>query len=59
MNKEITQEKVEKYFDVTGRALEKVKIQKVTHIDVESAAKDFLDMAQRYFSDAKHFYNKG
>jgi hypothetical protein len=80
MSSEITPEKLKKYFDVTSRALEKVKIAK---------AKDFLDMsemprisehaqkprancscmyclahvvfdmAQRYFSDAKHFEQKG
>jgi len=59
MNKEITLEKVEKYFDVTGRALKKVKLQTSADIDVESAAKDFFDMASRYFADARHFYDQG
>jgi hypothetical protein len=59
MSSEITPEKLKKYFDVTSRALKKVKIAKVQPIDWEAKAKDFLDMAQRYFSDAKHFEQKG
>jgi len=57
--KEITPEKLERYFDVTGRALKKVKIAPETRIDWEHSAKDFLDMAQRYFDDAGHFHGKG
>ena len=51
--------KLEKYFDLTGRALKKVKLNKKAIIDVEKAALDFLDMAQRYYDDAKHFEKKG
>ena len=51
--------KLEKYFDLTGRALKKVKLNKKAKIDVEKAALDFLDMAQRYYDDAKHFEKKG
>ena len=57
--KEITDEKLNKYFDVTSKALAKVKIVKKGKVDFESAAKDFFDMANRYFSDAKHFRDKG
>jgi hypothetical protein len=57
--KEITEEKLEKYFSVTGKALDKVKIVKEGSVDFESAANDFLDMASRYFSDANHFKEKG
>src|SRR3972149_11615985 len=59
MIKEVTQEKLAKYFDITSRALKKVKIVKTVKIDVEKSAEDFLDMAKRYFSDAKHFRDKG
>lgn len=55
--REITDEKLAKYFEVTGKALEMVK----TNLDetrIEDA-KDFLNMAQSYFSDAKHFKHKG
>ena len=58
----ITEEKLDKYFSVTERALKKVKIVKSGKIegkDFERSAKDFLDMAQRYFSDARHFAEKG
>lgn len=51
----ITDEKLDKYFDVTGRAIKKVKIQRTADIDVPKAAADFLDMATRYFEDAQHF----
>ncbi len=59
MNDKITPEKLNKYFDVTSRALKKVKIVTKGELDFEKAAKDFLDMAQRYFNDAKHFQEKG
>jgi len=57
--REVTDEKLEKYFDVTKRALDKVKIVEKGKIDFKKAAEDFLDMAKRYFSDAKHFKDKG
>lgn len=57
--KEITKEKLDKYLDVTERAIAKVKISGKKDIDWQKAAKDFLDMAQRYCYDAKHFMEKG
>lgn len=95
MNKEITKEKLSKYFDATSRAIDKVKITSKKEFDWKSKAEDFLDMsemqsisehaqkphasrenkrecackycqaklvfdvAKRYFSDAKHFQEKG
>lgn len=56
---QITDEKIEKYLGITKRALDKVKITESGEINWKSAAEDFLDMAQRYFSDAKHFKEKG
>ncbi|MCA9495794.1 MAG: DUF357 domain-containing protein [Nanoarchaeota archaeon] len=55
----ITKEKLEKYFKVTGKALEKLKLvsPKKTHLD--TIAKDYLNMAQSYYNDAKHFQEKG
>lgn len=55
----ITKEKLEKYFDVTGRALKKLKLicPDKTHLD--KIAKDYLNMAQTYFNDAKHFEEHG
>ena len=55
----VTDQKLAKYFDVTGRALAKVKIAKDVKIDTKKSALDFLDMAKRYFEDAKHFKDKG
>ena len=53
MNSTITQQKLEKYFSITREALEKAKVA----LDEErlKEAEDFLDMAQRYYDDAKHF----
>lgn len=51
----ISKEKLAKYFDVTSRALKKVKIVN----EHKTKAEDALDMAKRYFSDAKHFEEKG
>lgn len=59
MSREITEEKLRKYFEVTSAAIKKVRIASEKKIDWKEAAEDFLDMAQRYFSDAKHFEKKG
>lgn len=59
MTDKVTDEKLKKYFEVTGKALDKVNIGKEKDINWKAAAEDFLDMAQRYYSDAKHFQEKG
>lgn len=59
MTSSITDEKLAKYFDVTSRALAKVKLVSDVEIDVKAAGEDFLDMAKRYFEDAHHFKEKG
>ncbi len=46
MIKEVTQEKLAKYFDVTSRALKKVKIVKTAKIDIAKSAEDFLDTSE-------------
>lgn len=56
--KEITDQKLDKYFSVTQEALDKVKIVAPEKTVLFSTAKDFLNMAQNYFSDAKHFKEK-
>ena len=58
MDKEITKEKLEKYTDITTRALQKVKIGQRRDIDWDHSAEDFLDMARRYVSDAEFFKKK-
>lgn len=52
----ITQEKLKKYFSVTKKALEEAK----KHINKKELekAEDFLDMATRYYEDAKYFEKK-
>ena len=47
--KTINDKKLKKYFDVTGRAIKKVKINTKTKINIKEAAEDFLDMAKRYY----------
>ena len=54
--KEITNEKLNKYFDVTNKALNKAK-EALNEEEIEKA-KDFLDMATRYYEDAKYFKDK-
>ncbi len=51
----ITEEKLDKYFDVTGRALKKLKLVSPSKTHLDRISKDYLDMAQRYFDDATHF----
>ncbi len=53
----ITKEKLDKYFEVTGKAIEKAK-NSPNRTSLESEREDFLDMIKRYYSDAKHFYDK-
>lgn len=47
-------QKLQKYFEITSKALEKVKIIE-KH---KKEAEDFLDMAKRYFDDARYFEKK-
>jgi hypothetical protein len=56
MQTEITKEHLERYFHITGEALGEAK----DALDNSriTDAKDFLDMAQRYYSDAKYFRDK-
>ena len=53
MNPKI-EDKLEKYFDLTSSALKKVKIVEKHRKEAE----DLLDLAQRYFDDAKYFEKK-
>ena len=49
------EKKLQKYFELTSKALKKVKIVE-KH---KKEAEDFLDLAQRYYDDAKYFEKKG
>lgn len=55
----ITEEKLQKYFKITGEAIKKVKFKEPKNINLREVAEDFLDMAKRYYEDAKHFKDKG
>ena len=56
--REITDEKLEKYFDITGRALRKAEENISKDNSKKKFAADFLDMANRYYKDAKYFREK-
>lgn len=54
----VSDKRLDKYFDITKRALDKVKESDKDEERAKEAA-DFLDMAERYVSDAKHFREQG
>ncbi|MGV8168931.1 MAG: DUF357 domain-containing protein [Candidatus Nanoarchaeia archaeon] len=57
INDKVTKEKLEHYFNITGEALKMAsKAHKMQ--GKEHEALDFLDMASRYYSDAKYFMEK-
>ena len=59
-NDRITDAKLDKYFAITGEALAKAgKALDASSKERAGHAADFLDMAQRYHDDAKHFRAKG
>ncbi|PLW79697.1 DUF357 domain-containing protein [Candidatus Woesearchaeota archaeon] len=58
MNNEVTTEKLDNYFDVSNRAIKMVEEKGFDKSRIDQA-KDFLDMAKRYNSDAYHFREKG
>jgi len=53
MENKITKEKLEKYFNLTSKALEKVKTNIIS--GKETHAKEIIDMVSNYLSDAEHF----
>jgi len=61
MDNQISNEKLEKYFEVTNKAIQEVENKGFSEKNINSLkiAEDFLDMAKRYFSDAHHFNEKG
>jgi hypothetical protein len=56
LQNKLTKEKLEKYFEVTGKAIAKAKDS--SDKSGLKCREDFLDMISRYYSDAKHFYSK-
>jgi len=57
MENQITKEKLEKYFNVTEKAL-KIVEQSIIK-GKESQAKEIIDMVKNYLSDARHFEKIG
>ncbi len=60
MDKQIN-EKLDKYLDLTKKALDKIKISKENKIDltIKEISDDLLDLSKRYYKDALHFKEKG
>lgn len=56
MKDKITPEKLQKYFEITEKALAKVKENTIS--GKEDHAKEIIDMVENYLSDAKHFKSK-
>jgi len=59
MKDTISEEKLSKYLDLTGRALEKIRIAAPPKSYGRTLADDFLRMARSYYSDALHFKETG
>jgi hypothetical protein len=57
--KKITDEKLETYRKIAEKALKKVTIIVPKESHLEAVAKDFLDMAERYYKDAVYYQKKG
>ena len=56
MADKITKQKLEKYFELTSRALREVKENIVS--GKEDEAREIIEMVENYLSDAKHFEKK-
>lgn len=59
MQNTITDEKIDRYLDITHRALEKLRIAAPERSFNKRLADDFLNMATSYYNDAKHFREDG
>ncbi len=59
MKDTVTPEKIARYLDITSRALEKLKIAAPEKSFGRRLAEDFLNMAESYYNDARHFRDEG
>lgn len=57
MDDKITKEKIDKYYNLTMRAL--IEVKKNVIKGKEKYAKEIIEMVENYLSDANHFENKG
>jgi len=55
--KKVTIEKIEKYWQITSKALDIIK--KSINPEKEKEAKEIIEMVSSYLSDSKHFEEKG
>ncbi len=55
----VTEEQVKRYIDIEQRALDKLKIAPPENSFLNGFANDAILMIRSYFSDAKHFLEKG
>jgi hypothetical protein len=51
--------KVEKYLEKARPRFEGLEAHQPESIDLKKACREFLEMSQTYYSDAKHFFEKG
>lgn len=56
INNKITPEKLERYFEITFKALNQAKKKIIK--GKEDYAKEIIEMVENYLSDAKHFQTK-
>jgi len=59
VGREITDEKLQKYFKITEKALETLEVAVHERSLLIGVANDFLTMAKSYFEDARYYYEKG
>ena len=59
MGNTITDEKIERYLNITRQALDKLRIAVPERSFGRKAADDFLNMARSYYNDAVHFRDSG
>jgi hypothetical protein len=57
VEKEVTREKLDRYFSITSEAFEIVKKSVIS--GEEEHAKEIFDMVSNYISDARHFDERG
>jgi hypothetical protein len=59
MRDQITQEHMQRYLDITRRALDKVRMAAPERSFNRKLADSFLEMAKTYYDDAMHFRDQG
>lgn len=59
MQDTITEEKIDRYLEITKKALDKLVVAAPDRSYNKRLADDFLEMATSYYNDAKHFRESG